>query len=111
MTLVDQLLEQELADTFADARRRRGVPEREASASPSLVSKRLPGSPPASRSETVAELARDLIGHPAPPKIGVCSYCGAPSPRRTVCAAHSDLPQLDPSTGVQVTTATTRSSR
>lgn len=108
MTLVDELLEQELADTFAGDLRRRGVPEREASASPSLVSKRLPGSPPASRSVTVAELARDLIGHPTAPKVGVCTYCGAQSPRRTVCAAHSDLPLLDPSTGVQVTTATAR---
>lgn len=41
------------------------------------------------------------------PPLGICSYCGAPAPESSVCVAHSDLPRIDPTTGVQVTTATT----
>lgn len=109
MTVVDEMLAQELADTIEAAHRSWGYrPVSERDQRGERKAGTSSGSAPshrASRSET--RLARDLVGTPSPPKFGVCRYCGGPAPRRTTCHAHSDLPQIDPTTGVETTTATT----
>ena len=30
-------------------------------------------------------------------RVGLCVYCGLPTPRGPTCVAHTDLPRLDPS--------------
>lgn len=52
-------------------------------------------------------LARDLVGSPKPPKVGLCQFCGAVASGLSVCEAHSDLTELDPATCGVVTTNTT----
>ncbi len=73
MTTYLEMIDQELADTLEAVRMRRGLP---------------PFDKPAS-------LARDIVGKPSPPKTGCCVFCGGPAPAATVCAAHSDLVDLD----------------
>ena len=84
------MLDEELADTLEAARRKRGLPPTKA---------------------PVGELARDIVGDVKPPKVGACSYCGAPAPGLTVCDAHSDLSDLDPGTSPLVTQNSTGSGR
>ena len=81
-----EILAEELADTLAAARARCRQPPRR---------------------DPVAALARDLVGQPAPPTLGVCCYCGAVAPQATVCEAHTDLIALDDATCAVVTRNTT----
>lgn len=83
MSAVLDMLDEELADTLTRARRGR------------------PQKTPA------AQLAREVIGAPRPPRAGVCTYCGSPAAADFVCAAHADLPYLDPAYAAVVTENTT----
>lgn len=85
-----EMLDDELADTLEDARRRRGLkPKREPFA------------------ELVAQLTSSLIAaSPRPPALGICQFCGARAPGRTVCALHEDLVDIDAGTSGVVTQPT-----
>ena len=79
------MLDAELADTLEAVRLRRGLPPLRA---------------------PVGDLARDIVGQPRAPKDGVCGFCGARSPGRTVCWAHDDLTDLDAGTCDVITHST-----
>lgn len=84
MSAVLDMLDEELADTLARARARR----------PQQTPRR--------------QLARQIVGAPRrAPRAGTCIYCGAPAAADIVCAAHADLPYLDPAFAAVVTDNTT----
>ena len=83
------MLDEELADTLAAARARRGLP------------------PVPARQR---DLTRNLVAE-RPPALGVCRFCGGVAPGTTVCHGHEDLPPLDPATAAVVTENTNGSGR
>jgi hypothetical protein len=84
------VLEQELHDALEYARRRRRQPLAQA---------------------PVIPLARDIVGDVRPAPIGICTFCGALAPGRSVCPAHDDLTELDDGTSAVVTHPTTGGKR
>jgi hypothetical protein len=80
------IYDEELADTLADARRRRRKK---------------------AKPEPFTQLTRSLVGAPRPAPLGICVYCGTPAPNRSVCQAHDDLEELDGPTSAVVTRKTT----
>ncbi len=89
MSPFEEILEQELDDAVAKRRRVHGRPfERQE-----------------------RDLARDIVGAPRPAPLGLCVFCGTPSPMRSTCEAHRDLEDLDPASCEVVTTATSNGHR
>lgn len=83
------MLEQELAATLEWARRKRRQPV------------------------STVRLARDIVGERVQrnPRHGRCAFCGTATPWQTVCDAHTDLIDLDPTTFPVVTGNTTGTAR